>query len=158
MYQQIEKIQQIFIERKMTLAVAESLTGGNIQALLTAISGSSAYFSGGVTAYNLRQKVDILGVDEENAKACNCVSAQTAEEMAKGISTLMNTDFGVATTGYVSPTIEIETAYAYISVYRRSDNSFVTFKAENKKYVARPTSQTYFAKNALQALIDRLEE
>lgn len=69
MYQQIEKIQQIFIERRLTLAVAESLTGGNIQALLTAISGSSAYFSGGVTAYNLRQKVDILGVDETNAAA-----------------------------------------------------------------------------------------
>ena len=91
----VNHIQKFFIENNLTLSVAESLTGGNIQALLTSISGSSAYFSGGVTAYNLRQKVDILGVTESIAEKCNCVSLATVEEMAAGIAQLMGTDFGV---------------------------------------------------------------
>lgn len=152
----VNKIQELFISKNMTLAVAESLTGGNIQAMLTSIPGASNYFSGGLTAYNIRQKVDILGVDEENAKKSNCVSYKTAEEMAKGISLLMNTDFGVATTGYVSPTLDIEEAHAYISVYSRIDDSSYTFLAVNSNYIDRPSSQKFFSILALKALIEKI--
>lgn len=152
----VNKIQEFFISKNMTLAVAESLTGGNIQAMLTSIPGASTYFSGGVTAYNIRQKVDILGVDEKNAEQCNCVSYKTAEEMAKGISILMNTDFGVATTGYVSPTLDIVEAHAYISIYSRLDDSYHTFLAKNTNYIDRPSSQRFFSILALKALIEKM--
>lgn len=156
----VSHIQKFFIENNLTLAVAESLTGGNIQALLTSISGSSAYFSGGITAYNIRQKVDILGVTESIAEKCNCVSVTVAEEMAAGVAELMGTDFGVATTGYVSPDPEngIQKAHAYISVYRFSDNSFHSFLLENEKYQDRPSSQMFFAENALEALSNYLKD
>lgn len=87
-------------EPKLTLAVAESLTAGNLQARIASVSGASGYFLGGVTAYTLAQKVKLLGVDRRHAKAVNCVSARVAEEMALGACGLLGADVGVATTGY----------------------------------------------------------
>ena len=60
----------------LTLAVAESLTGGRLQARVTAESGSSAYFLGGVTAYTIESKVRLLAVDRSEAEASACVSAR----------------------------------------------------------------------------------
>lgn len=82
------------------LAVAESLTGGNVQARITAESGASDFFVGGVTAYTLERKVALLGVDRRTAKACNSVSAGVARQMARGVCKLMKCRLGVATTGY----------------------------------------------------------
>jgi PncC family amidohydrolase len=87
-------------EPKLTLAVAESLTAGQVQARVASVSGASGYFLGGVTAYTLTQKVKLLGVDRRHAKAVNCVSARVAEEMALGACGLFGADVGVATTGY----------------------------------------------------------
>jgi nicotinamide-nucleotide amidase len=83
-----------------TLAVAESLTGGCVQARVTEISGASGFFLGGVTAYTLGQKTKLLGVDRRHAAAVNCVSARVAEEMATGACRLFGADVAVATTGY----------------------------------------------------------
>lgn len=88
---------------KLTLAVAESLTGGQVQAAITAVSGSSGYFLGGVTAYTLAQKVKLLGVSRAHAKKVNCVSQGVAVEMAAGACELFGADIAVATTGYAEP-------------------------------------------------------
>lgn len=88
---------------QLTLAAAESLTAGHVQARITAVSGSSAYFRGGVTAYALEEKVRLLGVDRAAAKKVNCVSAAVAEQMAVGALKLFRTDLAVATTGYAEP-------------------------------------------------------
>lgn len=88
---------------KLTLAAAESLTAGHVQARIAAASGSSAYFRGGVTAYALDQKVRLLGVDRAAAKKVNCVSAAVAEQMAVGALKLFKADLAVATTGYAEP-------------------------------------------------------
>ena len=85
------------------LAVAESMTGGRVQALVTGISGASEFFLGGLTAYSLEQKVNLLGVDRAHAAAVNCVSARVAEEMAAGACRLFKADLAVATTGYAEP-------------------------------------------------------
>lgn len=90
-------------EPKLTLAVAESLTAGHVQARVAAVSGASNFFLGGVTAYSLEQKVKLLGVDRTEAKKVNCVSARVAEEMALGACALFGADVGVATTGYAEP-------------------------------------------------------
>ena len=86
-----------------TLAVAESLTAGQVQARVGSISGASNFFAGGLTAYSLEQKVRHLGVERRGASAVNCVSARVAEEMARGVCALFNAQVGVATTGYAEP-------------------------------------------------------
>ena len=85
---------------RLTLAVAESVTAGQVQARVAAVSGASNFFLGGVTAYGLEQKVKMLGVNRAAAKKVNCVSARVAEEMARGVCALFGADLGVATTGY----------------------------------------------------------
>lgn len=88
---------------KLTLAAAESLTAGRVQARIAEVSGASAYFLGGVTAYALEQKVALLGVDRAVAEPVNCVSAEVAEQMARGACRLWGSDVAVATTGYAEP-------------------------------------------------------
>ncbi len=88
---------------ELTLSVAESLTGGHVQAMITSVSGASEYFRGGLTAYTLDEKVKLLGVRRAPARRSNCVSQQVAVEMALGVGRLFGTDFAVATTGYAEP-------------------------------------------------------
>lgn len=88
---------------RRTLAVAESLTAGHVQARVAAVSGASEYFLGGLTAYSLEQKVALLGVDRAEAAKVDCVSAAVAEQMARGVCERFGADVGVATTGYAEP-------------------------------------------------------
>ena len=88
---------------RRTLAVAESLTGGRLQALLTGVSGASACFLGGVCAYTVPQKARLLGVDAAHATEVDGVSARVAGEMAAGACRLFGADLAVATTGYAEP-------------------------------------------------------
>ena len=88
---------------RWTLAVAESITCGRVQARVGLISGASEFFLGGITAYTLDQKVRHLGVDRAVAAACDCVSAEVAEQMACGVGAMFGSDFGLATTGYAEP-------------------------------------------------------
>ena len=87
----------------LTLAVAESLTAGHLQAQVASVSGASDYFLGGVTAYSLDKKVKLLGVNRAHAKSVDCVSQRVAVEMAFGVTQLFGSDLGVATTGYAEP-------------------------------------------------------
>ena len=87
----------------LRLAIAESLTGGNVQARVTAESGASDFFVGGVTAYTIEQKVALLGVNRAKAKASDCISAEIARQMARGACKLMKCKLAVATTGYAEP-------------------------------------------------------
>jgi nicotinamide-nucleotide amidase len=86
-----------------TLATAESLTGGGIGAALTAISGSSAVYKGGVISYTNEVKHHILGVKTETLDQFGAVSAQTAAQMAAGVRNLLNADVAVSVTGLAGP-------------------------------------------------------
>ena len=88
---------------KLSLAVAESLTSGHLQARIGAESGASGFFRGGVTAYTIEQKVALLGIEREGAAAVDCVSDDVARQMARGACKLFGTDVGAATTGYAEP-------------------------------------------------------
>ena len=90
----------------LTLGVAESLTSGHVQARIGAISGASQFFLGGVTAYTLDQKVQLLGVERSVAQPVNCVSARVAEQMAVGACRLFGCSVSIATTGYAEPSPE----------------------------------------------------
>lgn len=88
---------------RLTLAVAESLTCGRVQAAIGAVPGASEYFLGGVTAYSLAAKVKLLGVNRAHARRVNCVSQRVAVEMAQGACALFGAAVAVATTGYAEP-------------------------------------------------------
>lgn len=111
----------------LTLAVAESMSCGRVQALIGAISGASDFFCGGITAYTLEAKVRQLGVDRAAARRANCVSAAVAEQMARGVCALLRSDLGVATTGYAepSPGEGVADPFAWWAIARRDGRRFV---------------------------------
>lgn len=86
-----------------TLVTAESLTGGGIGAALTAVSGSSAVYKGGVISYTDWVKETVLGVSHETLEVHGAVSLQTAEEMAVGARKLLRSDVAVSVTGLAGP-------------------------------------------------------
>jgi nicotinamide-nucleotide amidase len=91
------------LKRGLTIAVAESCTGGLIGNLLTDIPGSSRYFSGGVIAYSNRSKTDLLGVLPGTIETHGAVSPRTAREMALGVKDRFNSHLGLAVTGIAGP-------------------------------------------------------
>lgn len=106
-------------EPRWTLAIAESLTCGHLQALVGATSGASDFFCGGITAYSLDQKVRHLGVDRALAEPVNSVSAEVAKQMARGASRMFGSTLGVATTGYAESVLQhgVQHPFAWWAVY-----------------------------------------
>ena len=91
-------------EHKLTIATAESCTGGRLAALLNEQSGSSAYYMGSVVAYDNSVKEHVLGVRAETLATVGAVSEQTVREMAEGVRQLLHTDYAIATSGVAGPT------------------------------------------------------
>jgi nicotinamide-nucleotide amidase len=90
-------------DKKLTLAVAESCTGGYVSHLITSVPGSSDYFMGSMIPYAYEIKEKHLGVKAETLKQFGAVSEQTIIEMANAVRTKFNTDIGVATSGIAGP-------------------------------------------------------
>ncbi|MFZ7110831.1 MAG: competence/damage-inducible protein A [Desulfatiglandales bacterium] len=90
-------------EQNLSIAVAESCTGGLIGNLLTNVPGSSSYFKGGVMVYSNEAKVDLINVSPETIAGFGAVSNETAREMARGVRERMKTDLGLAVTGIAGP-------------------------------------------------------
>lgn len=86
-----------------TVAAAESCTGGNISAMITARPGASAYYLGGVTAYSNEVKISALGVKREALEKYGAVSKEVALQMAEGVRRLTGADWGISTTGIAGP-------------------------------------------------------
>lgn len=86
-----------------TLATAESCTGGGVGHLLTAVSGSSSVYTGGVISYTNEVKEKILGVPADILEKYGAVSSQTALAMAQGVRRLLGTDWGISVTGLAGP-------------------------------------------------------
>ena len=86
-----------------TLAVAESCTGGLLARMLTEGAGSSGFFWGGVVSYSNESKHKILQVQADTLLRFGAVSAQTAEEMARGLAALSGADYVLAITGIAGP-------------------------------------------------------
>ncbi len=128
-------------ERGLTLAVAESCTGGLLSKRITDVPGCSEYYLGGVCSYCNEVKEKILGVKGETLKAYGAVSQQTAEEMAEGVARALGADVGVGITGIAGPgggTEEKPTGLVYISVYfdggcttRRTVNTYGRDRVRN---------------------------
>lgn len=129
---ELSELKRLLLARPgATVAVAESLTCGHLQAQIGAISGASKFFLGGLTAYALEQKVRHLGVSRLAARRVNCVSARVAEEMARGVCGLFGAEFGVSTTGYAepSPADGVTDPFAWWAVAHRRRGRFVAVRS-----------------------------
>jgi PncC family amidohydrolase len=99
-----EKVGELLSQRGWTLAVAESCTGGLVGHRITNVSGSSAYFEGGVISYSNEVKEHVLGVPLETLIDHGAVSKETVLAMARGVRHLLGTDVAVSITGIAGPT------------------------------------------------------
>lgn len=95
---------RLLLEHKMTLALAESCTGGLIGHRITEVSGSSEYFERGFVVYSNRAKVEELNVDPRVLEEFGAVSGQTAEAMAEGVRRVSGASMGLSVTGIAGPT------------------------------------------------------
>ena len=98
-----EVVAKNLCDQDLTLAVAESCTGGLLGHRLTNVAGSSSYFDRGLVTYSNRAKKELLGVKEKTLKDFGAVSRQTAREMAAGVKEFSDTDLGLAITGIAGP-------------------------------------------------------
>jgi nicotinamide-nucleotide amidase len=98
-----ELVADLFSRHQLTLATAESCTGGNIAHQITSLAGSSIYFIGSVVAYHNEVKKKVLGVSESDLESYGAVSKQVVEQMALGVRKTMETDYAVATSGIAGP-------------------------------------------------------
>ncbi|MBW1672410.1 MAG: nicotinamide-nucleotide amidohydrolase family protein [Deltaproteobacteria bacterium] len=94
---------ELLKERKKTISVAESCTGGLIGHRLTSIAGSSLYFERGLIVYSNVSKVEMLGVMQHTIDSHGAVSDQVVREMAEGVKKIAKTDMGLAVTGIAGP-------------------------------------------------------
>ena len=95
---------KLLTEKKLTLATAESFTGGKIAEQITSVPGASAYFLGSVVSYSTKTKIDLLKVPKELIAAHSVVSAEEARVMAANVRQLFKSDVAIATTGNAGPT------------------------------------------------------
>jgi PncC family amidohydrolase len=93
----------LLAKRRMTIAVAESCTGGMIGGIITAVPGSSRYFLGGVIAYDNRIKRRVLHVPQATLNRHGAVSGQTVAAMARGVKRLFKTRCAIAVSGVAGP-------------------------------------------------------
>ena len=98
-----EEINGLLKQKGLTLATAESCTGGGIAAAITSIPGSSQCSKGGVVAYANEIKINVLHVAPETLQEYGAVSRNTVAEMVKNVRQLMNTDCAIATSGIAGP-------------------------------------------------------
>lgn len=96
-------LHKILIDKKLTLSVAESCTGGFISSQFTANAGCSAYFKGGAVTYSNEAKRDILGVSTSDIRKYGAVSREVVEQMASGACRVYKTDCSIATSGIAGP-------------------------------------------------------
>lgn len=148
--QNITTIRQRLLSRGETLAVAESVTSGHLQAALSLADGAIRFFQGGITAYNLGQKTKHLHVDPIHALACNCVSERVAAEMAMHVSTLFSSDWGIGITGYAAPVPELNIEYLFAYYAFAYHGKIVHAKKIESKVQPALVVQQYFADAVLE--------
>lgn len=94
---------ELLLERELTVASAESCTGGNISHRITQVAGSSAYFMGSIVSYSNDVKAEVLKVSRNLISKEGAVSRPVVEAMAEGVAKLMRSDCSIATSGIAGP-------------------------------------------------------
>jgi len=124
-----EVVGENLAERRLTLSVAESCTAGYLAGAITDPAGSSVYFLGGIVAYSNDAKKALLGVSPDTLRLKGAVSAETAEEMARGVCGRFGSDFAISVTGIAGPeggTKEKPVGTVYICVLKAGGEPVVS--------------------------------
>jgi len=139
----VKVVSRKLMEQKLTIACAESCTGGMFAAALTDIAGISECFDRGIVTYSNEAKIQELGVNPETLKQYGAVSEQTALEMAEGVRRISGTDIGISVTGIAGPgggTEEKPVGLVYIGLDFKGTRSFrkldrrITDRGRNRRY------------------------
>lgn len=122
-----KRLGKLLRDRRFTIAVAESLTGGLFSKRITDIPGSSDYFLGGIVAYSYFAKGKVLNVPENTLRNKGLVSKETASYIAKNVSLLFNSDIGVGVTGVAGPLSQEDkpVGLVYIAVFYNGNTSVI---------------------------------
>ena len=152
-----EVVSKILVEKNLTIATAESCTGGLVSSTLINYPGISSVFMEGCVTYSNESKINRLGVSENTLIKYGAVSEETAREMAEGIAKNLNTNVAISTTGIAGPgggTEDKPVGLVYIGIY-------INGKTTVKKYILQGNRQDIrlrATKNALNDLRLRLLE
>ncbi|MDO8518945.1 MAG: competence/damage-inducible protein A [Deltaproteobacteria bacterium] len=142
---------RVLKEKKKTLAVAESCTGGLVAHRITNVPGASDYFKNGVVTYSNEAKTAVLGVAAETIKKQGAVSSQVAIEMAQGVRRISRADYGIGITGIAGPTGGTsQKPVGTIHIAVAGHHGF-----QEKKYQI-PSNREWFKLMASSLAIDRL--
>lgn len=114
----LDEISAYCIKHHETIAVAESVTAGNVQCELSRAENAQQFFQGGITVYNCGQKMKHLNIDPILGERFNGVSLPIAEEMAENCCRLFCSSIGIAVTGYAAPVpeLDVQQPYAYFTI------------------------------------------
>lgn len=141
----------------LTLAVAESCTGGGLADAITDVAGSSDYFLGGIVSYSNHAKVQLLGVDPNQLAAHGAVSEPVARAMAEGVRRTLPADLGAGITGIAGPaggTPEKPVGLVYIAVATERGSQVRRFLWSGSRIENKRSS----VEAALDMLLERLRE
>jgi nicotinamide-nucleotide amidase len=140
----LDQIKKYMLQHQETLAVAESVTSGTLQAAFSRAEDATLFFQGGLTAYNVGQKSLQLNIDPIYGLSCNCVSERIASEMAQHICKRFCCDWGIGITGYATPVpeLKIKTPFSYYAFYNKDRGSFTRMISSKKMTIDKV--QQYF--------------
>lgn len=154
-----EKLGKYLIENNLTIATAESCTGGLVSSRLTDVSGSSEYVKLNFVTYANEAKNKILGVDWDILNTYGAVSEQCAEAMAEGLQKATGCDIALCTTGIAGPTggsADKPVGLVYISVKYKNITTIKEIKLSQN--TPRKQMKEQFATHALQLAYDVLTQ
>ncbi len=152
----VNEIKDILTQKSQSIAVAESVTAGHLQAALSAAVEASRFFQGGITAYNLGQKCRHLQVDPILAESCDCVDEAVARTMALEVCSLFNSPYGLAITGYAAkmPEKGLNDLFAWYAVAFRGE---VVLCEKISTAKERVDAQVDYTNQVLQKLLGQLQ-
>jgi PncC family amidohydrolase len=120
----VRSVHRLFSDKGLTLALAESCTGGLLSHLMTMLPGSSAFFQAGLVTYSNASKLIVLGLSPDTIETYGVVSETVSREMAEKVRVLLKTDYALATTGNLGPEVlegkERGLVYIAVSTYRKT--------------------------------------
>ena len=151
------KVGEALLKKKYTIAVAESVTSGNLQVAFSLAANAILFYQGGITTYNVGQKCRHLSVEPTHALDSNCVSQKVSDQMALAVAEMFSSDIGVGITGYASPVPEhnINKLFAYLSVSKRK--KIVVSKKLTAPDGTPNKVQLFYCENTLRLLVKVLQ-
>lgn len=151
-----KQIGKLLIENKLTIATAESCTGGLVSSRLTDVAGSSAYVKENFVTYSYEAKENLLNVSHETLINKGAVSYECAYEMVKGLIEKTKCDIAICTTGIAGPTIDEGKPAGLIYIGTAYKNKITVKKYNFNKSLNRINMKFIFSENALKQAIQEI--